>query len=56
MVFLSLGQHVQALQLQWLWRQHEHVPQPGGMRGQMSSPGVHWSRGQVREAEMARSL
>ena len=41
-VLLPLGQHLQTLQLQRLRRQHEHVPQPRGVRGAVSSLGLHW--------------
>ena len=42
MVLLPLGQRVQAVQLQRVRRQHEHLPLQGGVRGQVR--GARWHR------------
>ena len=41
-VLLPLGQRVQAVQLQRVRRQHEHLPLQGGVRGQVR--GAAWHR------------
>ena len=41
MVLLPLGQRVQAVQLQRVRRQHEHLPLQGGVRGQVRGAGRH---------------
>ena len=41
-VLLPLGQRVQAVQLQRVRRQHEHLPLQGGVRGQVR--GARWHR------------
>ena len=40
-VLLPLGQRVQAVQLQRVRRQHEHLPLQGGVRGQVRGAGRH---------------